>query len=74
VRDNIEFPLRLRGESVDIDFVDSLISTVGLKEHQNKPPKELSGGIKTRVSLARAFVNKREPLFLDDSFLKLEII
>jgi NitT/TauT family transport system ATP-binding protein len=73
VRDNIEFPLRLRGESVDIDFVDSLISTVGLKEHQNKLPKELSGGMKTRVSLARAFVTKPELLLLDEPFSALDI-
>jgi NitT/TauT family transport system ATP-binding protein len=73
VRDNIEFPLRLRGESVDIDFVDSLISTVGLKEHQNKLPKQLSGGMKTRVSLARAFVTKPELLLLDEPFSALDI-
>lgn len=73
VRDNIGFPLKLRGQEIDNDFIDELLDIVGLKGHQNKYPSELSGGMKTRVSLARAFVTKPEVLLLDEPFSALDI-
>lgn len=72
-RDNIQFPLKLRGEQIDVSFIDELIKVVGLTEHSNKYPSELSGGMKTRVSLARAFVTKPELLLLDEPFSALDI-
>jgi len=73
VRENIAFPLKLRSESIDHEFIDDLIKTIGLDEHQKKIPKELSGGMKTRVSLARAFVTRPEVLLLDEPFSALDI-
>lgn len=73
VRDNIGFPLKLRGQQSDSDFIEELLEIVGLKEHQHKYPSELSGGMKTRVSLARAFVTKPDVLLLDEPFSALDI-
>lgn len=73
VRQNISFPLTLRGEKIDKNFIDGLLKTVGLTDHQKKYPKELSGGMKTRVSLARAFVTKPEILLLDEPFSALDV-
>jgi ABC-type nitrate/sulfonate/bicarbonate transport system ATPase subunit len=73
VEDNIIFPLKLRGENIDSSFVNELLEIVGLSEHSNKFPSELSGGMKTRVSLARAFVTKPELLLLDEPFSALDV-
>ncbi len=73
VRQNIGFPLRLRGGDIDHSFIKDLIKTVGLEDHQEKLPSELSGGMKTRVALARAFVTKPELLLLDEPFSALDI-
>ena len=73
VRDNIGFPLKLRGEKINSSFINELLDIIGLTEHQNKYPSELSGGMKTRVSLARAFVTKPEVLLLDEPFSALDI-
>ncbi len=73
VRDNISFPLKLRGQDIESNFINELLDIVGLTEHQHKYPSELSGGMKTRVSLARAFVTKPEVLLLDEPFSALDI-
>ena len=73
VRENIAFPHKLRGAIIDSSFIDELLNIVGLFEHQNKFPSELSGGMKTRVSLVRAFVTKPEVLLLDEPFSALDI-
>lgn len=73
VRQNIEFPLKLRKQKIDEAIVEELLEIVGLKEYENFLPKSLSGGMKTRVSLARAFVTKPEVLLLDEPFSALDI-
>lgn len=72
VRENIAFPLKIKGIR-DNEKVKNLLYTVGLEEHSNKLPKELSGGMKTRVALARSFVTGPELLLLDEPFAALDI-
>lgn len=72
VRDNIGFPLSLKGVNDD-ERVSGLLRTVGLEEHADKLPKQLSGGMKTRVALARSFVTSPELLLLDEPFSALDI-
>jgi ABC-type nitrate/sulfonate/bicarbonate transport system ATPase subunit len=72
VRDNISFPLKIKG-SRDDNKVSELIEAVGLLEFAEYLPKQLSGGMKTRVALARSFVTGPELLFLDEPFAALDI-
>ena len=72
VKENIALPLKIKGIKDDTK-VNELIATVGLTEYANYLPKQLSGGMKTRVSLARSFVTQPELLLLDEPFSALDI-
>ena len=68
VAENIAFPLHQAGgvEQSEIDRrVDVLLDEIGLPHARDQLPKELSGGMKKRVSYARAVV-RRPPLLLYD--------
>lgn len=70
--DNIALPLKVKGIKDD-KRVNDLIESVGLTEFKNYLPKNLSGGMKTRVALARSFVTQPELLLLDEPFSALDI-
>jgi ABC-type nitrate/sulfonate/bicarbonate transport system ATPase subunit len=72
VRQNIELPLNIKKIKNDAK-VDDLLKTVGLFEFANYLPKQLSGGMKTRVALARSFITEPELLLLDEPFSDLDI-
>jgi len=76
VRGNVGLPLKLahlpRG---DIDArVDAALSQVGLRDVAEAYPRELSGGMKMRASLARALVTDPDILLLDEPFAALDEI
>lgn len=73
VRKNIEFPLKLLKRKIIKEEVDELIELVGLREFQKFLPDALSGGMKTRVALARAFITSPELLLLDEPFSALDV-
>ena len=70
---NIALPFRIKGILNSQEKVDAVIETVGLTAFKNYLPKSLSGGMKTRVSLARSFITQPELLLLDEPFSALDV-
>lgn len=73
VRQNITLPLQMLRRPIENSFVDELVEMVGLADHGSKYPSELSGGMQTRVALARAFITKPKLLLLDEPFSALDV-
>lgn len=72
VRQNVMLGLRLRNESQAAASADKLIRQVGLGEHVNKRPHQLSGGMRQRVALARTLMEDTPVILLDEPFSALD--
>ena len=76
VFNNVWLPLRLRGRSKSAargEVMDAL-AMVGLDKFADSYPRELSGGMKMRVSIARALVTRPTLLLMDEPFAALDEI
>jgi NitT/TauT family transport system ATP-binding protein len=76
VRRNVELPLMLRGASAAtlLARVDAALRAVGLGDSADAVPRELSGGMRMRASLARALVTSPRLWLLDEPFGALDEI
>ena len=76
VAQNVWLPYRLRGKSYASvkDEIFEALKLVGLEKFQNSYPRELSGGMKMRVSIARAMVTRPRLILMDEPFAALDEI
>ncbi|MBS9782891.1 MAG: ABC transporter ATP-binding protein [Arcobacter sp.] len=68
VKENISLVQKIKDE----DKIKDMLSKVSLEKYIHSHIKELSGGMKRRVSLVRTFINNPEVLLLDEPFISLD--
>lgn len=66
VYENIVLPIELDGNDVDKEYINSIITSLGLKEKINSMPNQLSGGQQQRVAIARALATKPSIILADE--------
>ncbi|MDM1020109.1 ABC transporter ATP-binding protein [Acinetobacter sp. VNK23] len=74
IEDNVRLPLDLQGiaKSVSTQKVLDALKAVGLDKFNKAYPRELSGGMQMRASLARALVTEPDLLLMDEPFGALD--
>jgi putative ABC transport system ATP-binding protein len=64
--ENIALPVHLAGRTVDREWFDELVATLGLGDRLGHTPAQLSGGQQQRVAVARALVTRPAVVFADE--------
>lgn len=74
VKENIEFVLASKTNKKESEeIVDRYLKLVNLEKYKYYYPKELSGGMRGRISILRAFVYPSQVLIMDEPFKSLDI-
>jgi len=74
VAENVEFGPKVRGVRAKerAELSRKLLQTVGLDDFRDRFPKDLSGGMKQRVGVARALANEPRLLLMDEPFASVD--
>ncbi len=72
--DNVGFGLKMKGvsKSERMDTAERYLELVGLRGHEDKFPRQLSGGMKQRIQIARVLANEPKTLLMDEPFAALD--
>ena len=66
VYENIVLPVELDGNKVDENFLNEIVSMLGLEDKLKSMPNNLSGGQQQRVAIARALISKPAIILADE--------
>ncbi len=74
VYDNIDFVIRGKIDKKNRrEIINKYLNLVGLEYYKDYYPNSLSGGMKQRISILRAFIYPSEVLIMDEPFKSLDI-
>lgn len=72
VYDNIVYPLKIRGEKIDVKKIDELLERVGLLEIKDQYAGSLSSGERQKLSFLRAIVFRPKMILMDETLSNLD--
>src|SRR5450755_3367773 len=64
--ENITLPMDIAGRKPDKEWLDTVITTIGLADRLDHKPSQLSGGQQQRVACARALASRPDIVFADE--------
>lgn len=65
---------KLYNKKVSEELCEKYLDSVGIKEYKNYYPQMLSGGIRQRVNMARAFIYPSQIIIMDEPFKSIDVI